>query len=74
MLTEVRISVGLGHSPNKWVNNRMESLNLVIKEQINNNAVDTVTILETVKEKVFDQQLEELIKGIYGMGEYYVID
>ena len=29
----------------------MESLNLVIKEQINNNAVDMVTFLEAVIEK-----------------------
>ena len=43
MLTEVGVTVGLGNPPNKWVKNRMESLNLVIKEQINNNAVDLVT-------------------------------
>ena len=43
----------------------MESLNLVVKEQLNNNAVDMVTFLEAVKEKVFDQQPEELVKGIY---------
>ena len=52
----------------------MESLNLVIKEQINNNAVDMVTFLEAVKEKVFDQQLEELVKGIYGIGEYRLVE
>ena len=49
-------------------------MNLVIKEQINNNAVDMVTFLEAVKEKVFDQQLEELVKGIYGMGEYHLVE
>ena len=70
MLTEVIVAAGLGNSPNKWVNNGMESLNLVIKEQINNNAVDMVTFLEAVKKKVFDQQLEKLVKGIFGMGEY----
>ena len=42
MFTAVRVAAGLGNSTNKWVNNRMESLNLVIKEQINNNAVDMV--------------------------------
>ena len=52
----------------------MESLNLVIKEQINNNAVDMVTFLEAVIEKVFAQQLEELVKGIYGIGEYGLIE
>ena len=71
MLTEVRVVAGLGNPPNKWVNNRMESLNFVIKEQINNNAVDMVTFLEAVKEKLFDQELEELVKGIYEMGEYH---
>ena len=54
MLTEVRVAAGLGNPPNKWLNNKMESLNLVIKEQINSNAVDMVTFLEAVKEKVFD--------------------
>ena len=73
-LAEVRVAAGLGNPPNKWVNNTMESLNLVIKEQINNNAVDMVTFLEAVKEKVFDQQLEELVKGIYGMGEYCLVE
>ena len=74
MLIEVRVVAGLGNPPNKRVNNRMESLNLVIKEQINNNAVDMVTFLEAVKEKVFDQQLEELVKGIYGIGEYRLVE
>ena len=32
-----------------------------------------VTFLDAVKEKVFDQQLEELVKGIYGMGEYCLV-
>ena len=74
MLTGVRVAAGLGNPSNKWVNNRMESLNLVIKEQIKNNAVDMVTFLEAVKEKVFNQQLEELVKRIYGMGEYLLIE
>ena len=43
MLREVRVAAGLGNPPNKWVNSRMESLNLVIKKQINNNPVDMVT-------------------------------
>ena len=61
---------GLENCPSKRVNNRIESLNLVVKEHINNNAVNMETFLEAVKEKVFDQQLEELVKGIYGIGEY----
>ena len=74
MLTEVRVAAGLGNPPNKRVNNRMESLNLVIKKQINNNPVDMVTFLEAVKEKVFDPQRGELVKGIYGMGEYRLVE
>ena len=33
-----------------------------------------VTFLEVVKEKVFDQQVEELVIGIYGMGEYCLVE
>ena len=33
-----------------------------------------VTFLEELKEKVFDQQLGELFKGIYGIGEYCLVD
>ena len=33
-----------------------------------------VTFLEAVKDKVFDQQLEELVKGIYGIGEYRLVE
>ena len=29
---------------------------------------------EAVKEKVFYQRLEELVKGIYGMGEYGLVE
>ena len=64
----------MGNPPNKWVNNRMESLNLVIKEQINNNAGDMVTFSEAVKEKAFDQQLEELVKEILGIGQYRLVE
>ena len=49
MLAEVTVAAGLGNPPNKWVNNSMESLNLVIKEQINNNAVGMVTFFRSSK-------------------------
>ena len=65
ILIEVRVVAGLGNPLNKWENNRMESLNLAIKEQIYNNAA---------KEKVFGQQLEEVVKGIYRMGKYYLVE
>ena len=65
ILIEVRVAVGLGNPLNKWENNRMESLNLAIKEQIYNNAA---------KEKVFGQQLEEVVKGLYRRGKYYLVE
>ena len=49
-------------------------MNLVIKEKINNSAVDMVTFLEAVKQKILDQQLEELFKGIYGIEEYCLVE
>ena len=33
-----------------------------------------IIFLEAVKEKVLDEQLEELVKGIYGMGEYCLVE
>ena len=65
ILIEVRVAAGLGNPLNKGENNRMESLNLAIKEQIYNNAA---------KKKVFGQQLEEVVKGIYRMGKYYLVE
>ena len=65
ILIEVRVAAELGNPLNKWENNRMESLNLAIKEQIYNNAA---------KKKVFGQQLEEVVKGIYRMGKYYLVE
>ena len=70
MLKPVRVAAGLGNPPNKWVNNVTEALHNVIKEELNHDALDVVAFLEKVKERVFDQQLTELIRGIQGMGEY----
>ena len=36
------VKAGLGNSTNKWVNNLPESMNNMIKEAINHNAVDMV--------------------------------
>ena len=74
MLKSVRTSAGLGLPPNKWVNNVTESLPHVMKEQLHHNSVDLVSFLEKMKTKLFDQQMEELIRGIHGMGEYRLID
>ena len=74
MIKALRSAAGLGSPPNSWVNNVTESLHLVIKEQINNNSVDLVFFLERMKNKIFNQQIEEIIRGIHGMGEYRLID
>ena len=74
MLKHVRMAAGLRSPPNKWVNNVTDSLHNVMKEQINNNSVDLVHFLEKIKNKLFDQQMEELIRGIHGMGEYRLVE
>ena len=74
MLKPVRTAAGLGNPPNKWVNNTTESLHSVIKEELGYEALDAATFLERVKERVFDQQLQEMIRGIHGLGEYRLDD
>ena len=69
----VRIKAGLGNPPNKWVNNLSESMNNIIKEAVSYSAVDIVSSLEIIKEKVFQQQKDELVCGIHGMGEYRLV-
>ena len=69
----VRIKAGLGNPPNKWVSNLSESMNNIIKEAVSYSAVDIVSSLEIIKEKVFQQQKDELVCGIHGMGEYRLV-
>ena len=69
----VRIKAGLGNPPNKWVNNLSESMNNIIKEAVSYSVVDIVSSLEIIKEKVFQQQKDELVCGIHGMGEYRLV-
>ena len=69
----VRIKAGLGNPPNKWVNNLSESMNNIIKEAVSYSAVDIVSSLEIIKENVFQQQKDELVCGIHGMGEYRLV-
>ena len=70
MLKPVRIAAGLGDPPNKYVNNLNESLNLVVQEANNRNFVDVFPFIENVKTRVFEYQLEEFTKALYGFGEY----
>ena len=41
-----------------------------MKKELRNESLDIGTFLERVKDRVFDQQVEEMITAIYGMGEY----
>ena len=70
MLKPVRIASGLGNPPNKCVNQRTESLNLVVKEAIGNQTTDQVTFHEKIYENIFLAQESECRKAIYGYGEY----
>ena len=74
MLKSVRTATGLGSPPNIWKNNKAESLNSVMKEELRNESLDIDRFLERVKDRVFDQQVEEIIRAIYGMGEYQLSD
>ena len=70
MLKTVRIAAGLGNPPNKWDNQRTESLNNIIKEAADNHVTDQATIHEILETQVIKQQENEYIKAIYNMGEY----
>ena len=70
MLKPVRILAGLGNPPNKWDNQRTESINNVIKEAADNHVTDQATIHEILETQVIQQQENEYIKAIYNMGEY----
>ncbi|KAJ7391193.1 hypothetical protein OS493_019324 [Desmophyllum pertusum] len=70
MLKPTRIAAGLGNPPNKWDNQRTESLNNVIKEAAENQVTDQASIHETLESEVFQQQENEYVKAIYRMGEY----
>ena len=41
-----------------------------MKEELRNESLDIDTFLQRVKDRVFDEQVEEMIAAIYGMGEY----
>ena len=69
-LKSVRTAAGLGNPPNKYSNQRSESFNSVLKEVAGRTQVDQVHIHEVTEERVVNAQSEELVKAIYGMGEY----
>ena len=70
MARSVRVAAGLGDPPNKFHNQRAESINNVLKEEMGHVKVDQVALHELVEANMVDQQYEELSKALYGMGEY----
>ena len=70
MLKSTRIAAGLGNPPNKWDNQRTESLNNVIKEAAENQVTNQASIHETLESEFIQQQENEYIKAIYNMGQY----
>ena len=73
MIKCLRVKPGLGNPLNKWVNKLSKSMNNIIKEAINYNAVIIVSFLEIINEKVFQQQKDQLVPGIHDMGEYRLV-
>lgn len=74
MLRNVRIAAGLGNPPNKWSNQRTESLNDVLKEAASLHTTDQATVHEILEEKVIQVQECEYVKAIYCSGEYRLSD
>ena len=70
MLKSVRIHAGLGNPPNKFDNQRSESMNNVVKEEAMRKETDQIHIHELIEERVVEDQRDELIKAIGCMGEY----
>ena len=73
MIKCVRVKHGLANLPSAWVKSLSESMHRIIRETINYDAVNNASFLETIKEKVFQQQKDELIREIHGMEEYRLV-
>ena len=70
MLRQVCIAAGLGDPPNKCDNQRMESINNVIKEEADHQVSDQAAIHEILEARVIKQQESKYVKEIYHTGEY----
>jgi hypothetical protein len=66
---EVRIEGGLGNPPNKYENQRAESINNVLKQAVG-GFVDQAAVHDVVYTKVVLPQERECIKAISCQGEY----
>lgn len=67
---QVRIDAGLGNPPNKFNNQRAESMNSVLKESLGNIFVDQASVHDLVHANIVLPQEREMIKALYGQGEY----
>lgn len=66
----IRVEAGLGNPPNKYDNQRAESINNVLKEAIGNQYVDQSAVHDLIYENVVKPQENEMVKAFYGSGEY----
>lgn len=67
---EKRVDAGLGNPPNKFDNQRAESMNNVLKESLGSRFLDQSSVHDFVYENLVIPQERELVKDIYGHREY----
>lgn len=73
MLKSHRISAGLGHPPEPYYTNDVESLNKVIKQQMKYKAQELPQFIESMKDLIVGQK-EEIEKAIIDFGEYRLVE
>lgn len=69
MLKNVRIAVGLGSPPAIFTTNASESINAVIKRNVNFKATEWPNFNDSLK-KIVDGQRDEAIRALSGRGQY----
>jgi hypothetical protein len=72
MSREACVAAGLGNPPNKFTNQRAESMNSVLKEEIGKETTDMLVLHELVYERIVKQQRNEFAKAVFKMGEYHL--
>ena len=70
MSAEVRTAAGLGCPPNKFDNQRTEAMHNVMKHITKHVFVNQCKLLEDVQEKMVKPQHSEVVKSLFGHGEY----
>ena len=74
MSSTARTAAGLGLPPNKFDNQRTEALHNVVKECIDHQYTNQVQLIEALHDRLFESQNNELVKAVYGKGEYRLSD